>query len=262
MRSLALDDLLIPSTERVVFHGPRATVAVFTLTSNCPIPVAFLVHAEASDEARYRVMPAQGVLSPDSAVAIHVEISQRSEDLDTTMDIIRVFSTWVEDPKHIQEDDFWEKIDETQTRMHNLAIELDDTPLLPASVSKMVCKIPSVGDTWLNGLSNEYDAEFPKDLAPYMMPADFESAMKLINEALIDHWPCVPCYAVGYGCCICTGGLSLYCSWSQVKEAEDAANRQIQRINRRPCFQDRNITWSLKRIWYTRTSYVEITMLA
>jgi hypothetical protein len=133
------------------------------------------------------------------------------------------------------------------------------------SSTLVLVRIPAVGEKWiLTGLASEYDMEnFPPALAPYMTEKDFRRAMELINEALIDHWPCVPCWSVGYGCCICTLGLSLYCAWGQIVEAESCTQRQIARLNRRPEFAHAGhhykIVWSLeKAVWYKCSSWIKI----
>ncbi|KDO24222.1 hypothetical protein SPRG_09856 [Saprolegnia parasitica CBS 223.65] len=264
MRSLTLEPLLLVSTESVEFCG-SSSVALFTLTSNCEYPVAFQVLP--SDDSRYRAQPDQGVLQPATSVAIHIDALVKTSELDTTADLLRVFCTWVETPSDAAAPAFWTSIAPAEIQSHSLGVVVSEhKPYIPMSsnstVAKMVCKLPAIGDTWINGLANEYDARFPPDLAPFMSEEDFTSAMKLVNEALIDHWPCVPCMSVGYGCCICTGGLSLYCAWGQIKEAEDAAVRQLGRLNRRPCFASRNISWSLRRVWYRHASWIEITMQA
>ncbi|OQR91641.1 hypothetical protein ACHHYP_04510 [Achlya hypogyna] len=260
MRSLTLDALLRVSTESIEYARGGSSVAVFTLSSNCELPVAYQVIP--SDTERYRAQPALGLLNPFASIAVHVDLLVKADhELDTTTDLIRVFCTWVEEPTRVDLETFWERIAPAEIQSHSVSVAIVETlSTPPTNVSKMVCKLPAVGDMWLNGLANEYDARFPPALAEYMTKEDFEAGMKLINEALIDHWPCVPCMSVGYGCCICTAGLSLYCAGGQIREAEEAAHRQIARLNRRPIFAQRNITWALKRVWYRHTSWIEITM--
>ncbi|KAG9403172.1 hypothetical protein AC1031_006724 [Aphanomyces cochlioides] len=127
---------------------------------------------------------------------------------------------------------------------------------------KELARIPAVGNTWVNGLSNEYDADFfPPELELYMSKADFDDALELINQALHDLWPCVPCWSSGYACCICTLGLSLYCAWGQVSEAERCTLRQIDRVNRRACFQERHVVWGLEKSWARHTSWLVVSVV-
>ncbi|KAF0686783.1 Aste57867_21446 [Aphanomyces stellatus] len=132
----------------------------------------------------------------------------------------------------------------------------------PTPATRQLYRIPAVGETWVNGLSNEYEASvFPPELSAVMAKEDFDKAMETINQALQDLWPCVPCWTTGYACCICTLGLSLYCAWGQVSEAERCTTRQIGRVNRRPCFRDHGITWSLEKSWYKHTSWLVVSVV-
>ncbi|CAI5713332.1 unnamed protein product [Hyaloperonospora brassicae] len=116
------------------------------------------------------------------------------------------------------------------------------------------------GEVFVNGLSSSYDDEFPASerLAALMPRDDFAKALRVINDALTDHWPCVPCKSFGYGCCICTLGLSLYCAASQVREAESRLQLQLSRLNDQKKFKDKGIQWQLTRTWWWSASCLEI----
>ncbi|DBA04909.1 TPA: hypothetical protein N0F65_006911 [Lagenidium giganteum] len=120
------------------------------------------------------------------------------------------------------------------------------------------------GDVFVNGLASSYDEEFPlyqnASFAQYMTPSEFDAAINKINDALVDHWPCMPCTSFAYGCCICTLGLSFYCATTQVQEAEDRVKFQLQRLNDQSTFKARQIEWKLVRIWYRRASFIEISI--
>ncbi|GAB9462711.1 hypothetical protein Gpo141_00000198 [Globisporangium polare] len=118
------------------------------------------------------------------------------------------------------------------------------------------------GEVFVNGLASWYDDEFPSDslCAQYMSADEFARAMSKINEAVADHWPCMPLSAFAYGCCPCTLGLSFYCATGQVEEAESRALMQIRRVNEQENFKSRGVEFRLVRVWYKRKSYVEITV--
>uniref|UniRef100_K3WTZ5 Golgin subfamily A member 7/ERF4 domain-containing protein n=1 Tax=Globisporangium ultimum (strain ATCC 200006 / CBS 805.95 / DAOM BR144) TaxID=431595 RepID=K3WTZ5_GLOUD len=123
----------------------------------------------------------------------------------------------------------------------------------------VVAVLEPTGEVFVNGLASWYDDEFPAAAAALMTPDEFARAMAKINEALLDHWPCMPCSAFAYGCCVCTLGLSFYCATTQVDEAEARARLQIRRINDQANFKATGVEWRLVRTWYTRKSCIEIT---
>ncbi|TMW64966.1 hypothetical protein Poli38472_009133 [Pythium oligandrum] len=120
------------------------------------------------------------------------------------------------------------------------------------------------GEVFVNGLAFSYEDVFPGDVdmsfAQYMTAEEFQKAITKINDALQDHWPCLPCTSFAYGCCVCTLGLSFYCATAQVHEAETRVNMQIRRINDQANFKSRQIEWQLVRKWYRRASHIEISI--
>ncbi|KAG7391955.1 hypothetical protein PHYBOEH_006526 [Phytophthora boehmeriae] len=119
-----------------------------------------------------------------------------------------------------------------------------------------------MGEVFVNGLASSYDDDFPdsEQLAALMAREDFAKAMTTINDALMDHWPCLPCKGFGYGCCVCTLGLSLYCAATQVQEAESRLQLQLRRLNEQKKFKSRGIEWRLHRTWWKRSSFIEISV--
>jgi hypothetical protein len=102
---------------------------------------------------------------------------------------------------------------------------------------------------------------------------EFTAAINQINNTLDDYWPCDFCFYCGYGCCLCTLGLSLFCPnlcisdvsehnkdhafFISVFQAEGYARKQIARLNDRVCFKRAGIIWDLKKSW--GNSWVEIS---
>jgi hypothetical protein len=126
---------------------------------------------------------------------------------------------------------------------------------------EIVAILKPVGVRSLNGMSSSYDPSYPftDDDAPMSRP-EFDAAISKVNDALVDHWPCMACTGFAYGCCLCTLGLSLYCSTSMVGEAESRARMQIGRLNAQSSFQTTQLCWELRRIWYLRKSWIEISL--
>ncbi|KAG1711327.1 hypothetical protein DVH05_008579 [Phytophthora capsici] len=127
---------------------------------------------------------------------------------------------------------------------------------------EVLAKLQPTGDVFVNGLASSYDDEYPesKHLRELIPEEDFDKAVTMINDALLDHWPCLPCKGFGYGCCICTLGLSLYCATTQVQEAESRLQLQLRRLNDKAKFKDKGIKWRLERTWWKRSSFIEITL--
>ncbi|OWZ14159.1 hypothetical protein PHMEG_00012398 [Phytophthora megakarya] len=119
-----------------------------------------------------------------------------------------------------------------------------------------------MGDVFVNGLASSYDDEYPESeqLQTLMPREDFEQGIATINDALMDHWPCMPCTGFGYGCCICTLGLSLYCAATQVQEAESRLRLQLRRMNEQKKFKSKGIRWELERTWWRRRSFIKISV--
>ncbi|TDH69002.1 hypothetical protein CCR75_006801 [Bremia lactucae] len=120
------------------------------------------------------------------------------------------------------------------------------------------------GEVFVNGLSSSYDDQYPESerLRSLVTHEDFSQTLAVINDALMDHWPCLPCKGFGYGCCICTLGLSLYCATTQVAEAENRLKMQLQHINEQIKYKEKGVQWRLERSWWKRSSFIEISVCA
>lgn len=124
--------------------------------------------------------------------------------------------------------------------------------------NKQEIRLYPIGETFVTGLSSSYDDTYPEECSNVLSEEEFDSAMKKINEALMDHWPCLPCSGFAYGCCICTMGLSLLCSSSMVSEAEDRCNFQINRINNQ--LREKEVEFRLIRSAFPRRSWIQLTL--
>ena len=72
-------------------------------------------------------------------------------------------------------------------------------------------RIPAAGLVFINGMSSAYSTDYPHELGGVVSERDYGRAVKEINATLADYWPCLLCFACGFGCCACTLGLSLFC---------------------------------------------------
>ncbi|KAG7396896.1 hypothetical protein PHYBOEH_001586 [Phytophthora boehmeriae] len=100
---------------------------------------------------------------------------------------------------------------------------------------------------FVTGVARTYDDEFPPELSHLIKEADFEVAINQINNTMEDYWPCFFCVCCGYSCCPCTLGVSLFCPYFCIRDAERYVRALIARINKRLCFERADIEWRLVR---------------
>ena len=110
-----------------------------------------------------------------------------------------------------------------------------------------VCRLPACGQRFVSGMSNRYRSEYPDALRGVVRESDFVSVMAELNDMASTYWPCPFCFAFGWGCCLCTAGLSLLCPNMCVSEAERYVDRQLHYINGRKMFVDAGVSWRLAK---------------
>lgn len=114
-----------------------------------------------------------------------------------------------------------------------------------------------------------------------MSKKEFKYCIDLINQTLDDYFPCIPCFACGYLCCISTFGLSLLlpepCT-QEVSQSFFAASLAtyriatcaqlktnldivLRRINNREEFLYRGLIWKHQRCQRTHSSCIEICQI-
>lgn len=97
-----------------------------------------------------------------------------------------------------------------------------------------------LGQMFVSGISSQYDDKFPVALKKHIEQRFFDETMARLNDALSSFWPCLPAFLMGYGCCLCTGGLSLLIPWICISEAEDSAKTLLKEANEHYFF-DKNL---------------------
>ena len=103
---------------------------------------------------------------------------------------------------------------------------------IPASTKNKVIIRP-VGKTFVNGIANSYSMTYPRELlAGRLNEMDFKNIMEDINEGLMSYWPCCYCFCFGYGCALCTLGLSFIGPYICIKDAQDCLEQRIENWNR------------------------------
>ena len=126
---------------------------------------------------------------------------------------------------------------------------------MPSASRSKVC-LRGCGQRFANGMSNEYSSVYPRDLEGIVEESKFRSVMNEINDIMQTYWPCPFCFAFGWGCCLCTAGLSLLCPNMCVSEAERYLHKHLQQVNGRRAFLDAGVEWRASRC--ACTSAIEV----
>lgn len=99
---------------------------------------------------------------------------------------------------------------------------------------RSIGKLPAIGSSFCNGMSNRYDNQPPFLLKEILDPKElkkFSSYMDQLNYKTAQYWPCLFAYYCGYICAPFTIGLSLCLPNICVSEAEKVLRNEIKKIN-------------------------------
>lgn len=125
----------------------------------------------------------------------------------------------------------------------------------------VLARLDAMGLNTITAFSSTYNDAFPDSLDGIISRKEFKFCIDVINQTLEDYYPCVPCYACGYFCCVVTMGLSLLVPEPCTKELETNVDIVLRRINNREEFLYRGIIWRLHRSKRTHASWIEICQL-
>lgn len=114
---------------------------------------------------------------------------------------------------------------------------------------------PPSGKTWINGMANCYEVKYFHELTPYISEIELTIILIRINDEIFSYWPCPMCFAIGYGCAICTVGLSFLCPFICIRDAKSHLLANIDKFNRSTLNQ-RSLNLEYKTICCT--SYLEL----
>lgn len=82
-----------------------------------------------------------------------------------------------------------------------------------------------------NGLSKQYDSEYPEELEDKVHPELFFSIMLEINESLSLYWPCPFCWYSSHFLAVFTCGLALIFPFCCLSQAEERLREVIEDAN-------------------------------
>ena len=103
---------------------------------------------------------------------------------------------------------------------------------IPKSTKERVI-IPPSSKTFVNGMANSYSMTYPKEYISSMLTStEYFNVMNDLNESICSFWPCCFCYSFGYGCALCTFGLSFFGPYICINEARDYLEQRISYWNK------------------------------
>jgi hypothetical protein len=120
----------------------------------------------------------------------------------------------------------------------------------------IVVHVPSTGLPHYTGISSSYSTSYPPALHGVISSDEFIDVMNRLNDTIRDYWPCNTCYFFGYGCCLCTAGLSVLIPNYCISHSELYATAMLRNVSLKAKYYDRHITFSLVKTMCQ--SYIEI----
>jgi hypothetical protein len=124
----------------------------------------------------------------------------------------------------------------------------------------VVIRIPSTGLRHFTGISSSYSTQYPPILQGVIPANELLEIVTRLNETIRDYWPCDTCYYFGYGCMLCTVGLSVLIPHYCATHSEKYATAVLRSYSLKARYYDRKIRFQLvKRCCH---SFVEIRIPA
>ncbi|CCI46109.1 unnamed protein product [Albugo candida] len=114
----------------------------------------------------------------------------------------------------------------------------------------VLARLGEAGVKTVTAFSSSYDDRFPSSLDGIITRKEFAICMQSINDTVAEYFPCVPCYAIGYFCCMTTFGLSLCCQEPCTRDLEVNLHRVLRQVSNREVFLYRGIYWRFRRACY------------
>jgi Golgin subfamily A member 7/ERF4 family len=97
------------------------------------------------------------------------------------------------------------------------------------------------------GLFPSYDEHFPHELQGIVGRKEFQESIEAVNDSLEGFWPCGLCQGLGFGCALCTLGLSCLLPGMCVQDARRYAQHKIDDINYTYRREGIRARWRLER---------------
>jgi len=119
-----------------------------------------------------------------------------------------------------------------------------------------VVRVPSTGLMHYTGISSSYSTLYSPNLHGIISKKEYDNIIEDLNSTISDYWPCDTCYFFGYGCSLCSFGLSIFIPHLCASQAEVHAVQALESYSLQAKHYDRKISFTLKKNMFS--SYVEI----
>lgn len=126
--------------------------------------------------------------------------------------------------------------------------------IVPETSNSIIILKP-LGQTFINGLSSQYDNRYPPELKNYIEKFLYEKYIYELNATLKATWPCFCIYSCGYFCFPFTLGLSFLLPYTCIKDTEKMFIKQLEQYNDF-IFKERG--FRVKLVKKCSTSWLEI----
>lgn len=127
---------------------------------------------------------------------------------------------------------------------------------IPKSTSHMFILKPN-SCKYINGIASSYEIKYFDELEPYIKANEFLKPLDSLISTLQMMWACPMCFCFGYGCSVCTLGLSFLGPYVCIYQAINEFEKEIEKVNRMD-YNPRGINLSLKRKCCTSWLQVDI----
>lgn len=114
----------------------------------------------------------------------------------------------------------------------------------------------AIGQKYLFGVSSRYEDVYDPILQNVVSEKELRRIIDDLNDILISHWPCGPCYTCGYICAPCSLGLAILAPGYCASQAEQHGQKFLRNVSLTAKFYDKSISFTIVKTLCD--SYVEI----
>jgi hypothetical protein len=133
----------------------------------------------------------------------------------------------------------------------------ESTQLLSEDAFRVIVKLRSNGQSFINGVSSSYEDTYQEQLVGVITESELTDIICRLNETLQSFWPCNACYVFGFACSPFTLGTSLLCPHYCISQSDEHARVMLEQVSLKAKYYDRKIVFRIVK--ECCSSYVEIT---
>jgi hypothetical protein len=133
----------------------------------------------------------------------------------------------------------------------------ESTQLLAEGSFRVIVKLRSNGQNFVNGVSSSYEDTYPEQLMGIISESELRDIISRLNDTLQSFWPCNACYVFGFACSPFTLGTSLLCPHYCISQSDHHAQVMLEQVSLKAKYFDRDIVFRIVK--ECCGSYVEIS---